>query len=58
MDAEEKKEKRKSFLYYLFDGFVGLIFFGFSIAIVVLAANGFVNVVTKWFPKLKKQTTQ
>lgn len=57
MDAEEKKEKRKSWFYYLLDGFIGLIFLGFSIAIIVLSANGFVNLMTKWFPKLKKQTT-
>jgi hypothetical protein len=56
MEAEEKKEKRKSFGYYLLDAFIGLIFLGFSIAIVVAAANGFINLINKWFPKLKKQT--
>lgn len=53
---EEIKEKRKEKAYSLLDFLLGALIFGIFIGFVALSANGVVNLFTKWFPSLKKQT--
>jgi hypothetical protein len=54
---EEKTEKRKEKAYSVLDFLLGALIFGIFIGLVALSANGMINLFTKWFPSLKKQST-
>lgn len=53
---EKKTEVVKQKAYYFVDFIIGAFVFGVFIAFVALSANGIINVFTRWFPKLKKQS--
>lgn len=51
---QEKTEKVKSFLYYVFDWFLALLGLAFSVVVLVFLVRWIIKIFTKWFPSLKK----
>lgn len=50
----EKAEKLKYKAFSILDFFIGALLFGLFLGVVVVFANGTINLITKWFPSLKK----
>jgi F0F1-type ATP synthase assembly protein I len=53
-EKAEKAEKLKYKAFSILDFFIGALLFGLFLGVVVVFANGTINLITKWFPSLKK----
>lgn len=52
---ESKKELLKKRAYSVIDFLIGAFLFGLFLGVVVVFANGTINLLSRWFPGLKKQ---
>jgi hypothetical protein len=54
LSQEVQAEKLKHKAFSILDFFIGALLFGLFLGVVVVFANGTINLITKWFPSLKK----
>ncbi len=54
LHQEVQAEKLKYKAFSILDFFIGALLFGLFLGVVVVFANGTINLITKWFPSLKK----
>lgn len=52
---ETKKELIQKRAFSVLDFFIGALLFGLFLGVVVVFANGTINLLSRWFPGLKKQ---
>lgn len=52
---ETKKEMLQKRAFSILDFFIGALLFGLFLGVVVVFANGTINLFSRWFPGLKKQ---
>ncbi|MEA5425371.1 hypothetical protein [Arcicella lustrica] len=52
---ETNKEKIQNKAFSILDFFIGALLFGLFIGVVVVFANGTINLLSRWSPSLKKK---